>query len=76
MSKRNKARNMKEQTTLIEEFCQLYRLCKTLDFEELKVQFPGRINDFKLMQHTLNQIERVTNERQHTSYAQCSRASG
>lgn len=67
---------MKEQTTLIEEFCELYRLCKTLDFKELKVQFPGRAAEFSAMQHTLNQIERVTNERQHTSYQDCSRASG
>jgi hypothetical protein len=67
---------MKEKTTLIEEFCELYRLCKTLDFKELKVQFPGRVAEFSAMQHTLNQIERVTNERQHTSYADCARASG
>ncbi len=65
---------MKEQQ-LIEEFCELYRLCKTLDYNELKVQFPGRIAELCAMQRTLNQIERVTNERQHTSYAECARAS-
>ncbi len=53
---------MNKEVKLTEELCALYRQCKHLDLNELKVYFPGLVKQITEIQETLRKIERVSNE--------------
>ena len=51
----------KENKEIIERFAKLYRLCKSMDFDELSVTMPQRKPFWGAMQQSLQEIERESN---------------
>ena len=53
---------MDKENKLTEALCELYRECKSLDFNEFMLFLPGAAKQIKKIQITLRKIERVSNE--------------
>lgn len=53
---------------MTDRLAHLYRVCKSLDLDELTVVLPSRKGSWKDIELSLQEIERASNEQRNTEY--------